>query len=122
MNTLFMNEFFKKIQSDKIIWFSFIFSFLFILLGLLPSVFFYSKLPPVIPLFNQMPWGETRLSEKQNIFILPAVALFIFIANFSIAFFLYEKMPLVCRILCTTSLLVCFLTLLLIMRTIVIII
>lgn len=121
-NTLFMNAFIKKIKSDKIIWFSFILSFLLVLISLIYIALFYSKLPPVIPLFNQMPWGEARLAEKQNIFILPAISLFIFVTNFCIAFFVYEKMPLVCRILCATSLLVCLLTLLLIMRTIVIIV
>lgn len=120
-NMLFMREFIKKIQSDKIIGFSFLFSLFLILLSLLPIVLFYSKLPPVIPLFNQMPWGEERLSEKQNILILPAIALFVFIANFSIASFLYEKMPLVCRIIFTTSLLVCLLTMLVVMRTILVV-
>lgn len=116
-----MREFIKKIQSDKIIGFSFLFSLFLILLSLLAIVLFYSKLPPVIPLFNQMPWGEERLSEKQNIFILPAIALFVFIANFSIASFLYEKMPLVCRIIFTTSLLVCLLMMLVVMRTILVV-
>lgn len=113
-----MNAFIKKIQSDKIMWFSFIFSFFLVAVSLLFIAFFYKQLPPVIPLFNQMPWGEERLSEKQDIFFPPAVTFFIFIANFSIAFFLYEKMPLVCRMLCTTSLLVCLLMLLVVIRTI----
>lgn len=118
MSMLYMSAFIKKIQSDKMMWFSFILSFLLVLMSLLLIVLFYPQLPPLIPLFNQMPWGEERLSEKQYIFILPTIAFFIFIVNFCIAFFLYEKMPLVCRLLCATSLLVCLLMLLIVTRTI----
>lgn len=118
MIILFMNELIKRIKSDNIISLSILSGLFLIILSLALSLFFYSKLPPVLPLFNQMPWGETRLAQKQDIFLLPAVSFIIFATNSFLASLLYNRMPLLSRMLATTSLLVSILSFLLIVRTI----
>lgn len=76
----------------------------------------YQNLPPFLPLYNQMGWGEPRLDDKPFIFLLPSLTLLILIGNTIFASFLYETMPLVARMLSITNLLVSALTLIFIFR------
>lgn len=112
-----MNVFFKSLSSDKIIIWSFFATLSLILTSLILTIFFYSHLPPVLPLFNQMPWGEARLGTRAQIFIPISIAFLIFIGNLVFSATLYEKMPLVSRIICITSFLISLFTLLFIIRT-----
>lgn len=107
-----------KIASDKIFFWSFLLSLSFILLGAIYTLFSYSKLPPVIPLYNQFPWGEARIGAKIEIFIPGSVAFFIFLINLFLSSYLYKKMPLISRIFCITSLLTNFFALIIVVRLI----
>lgn len=115
---IFMNTFFRKIKSDKTIFFGIITSLILILFSVFYIAFTYSSLPPFIPLFNQMPWGESRIGTKIEIFIPFAITLFVFIINTFISSLLYEKTPLISRMLSMTGLLVCLFTLLFVIRTV----
>lgn len=113
-----MKIFFKNIKSDKILAYGFSISSMFIFLNIIYVIFFYTSLPPAIPLFNQMPWGEARLGTKWQIFIPVFMALLIFIGNLFLSSVFYKKIPLISRMLAVTSFLICFFALLFSARTI----
>jgi hypothetical protein len=117
-----MNLSFKYIISDKIVLLSVIGSLFFIILSLSISGIFYGKLPPFIPIFNQMSWGIARLGTKEELFIPILIAGIIFLLNTLLANSIYEKIPLVARMFCITTLLITLFVLLFTIRTIQIII
>ena len=113
-----MNAFFKEIKEDKILLRGAILTTSIIFLSLASIVFLYSKLPPLIPIFNQMPWGEARIQRTVWIFIVPVIALIIFIINLIFEKLIYKKIPLIARIFSMTALLISILSFLFIIRTI----
>lgn len=113
-----MKKFFKDIKNDRITRLGFVIALLLAVCIFVFTLFKYRGLPPFIPLFNQLPWGSQRLGETPTIFIPLAVVFFIFATNLIIASFVYQKMPLVARILASTSLVVSLLTILFIVKTI----
>lgn len=80
---------------------SFFLSFLIVVIFL----FFYSKLPPKLPLFYSLPWGSSQLSSKQQFFLLPGLIVLITIINTFLASQLHPLQMVLRRIL-TLSLLV----------------
>lgn len=113
-----MNAFFKPIINDKIIFLGFSVSFFLILVAIIYTILTYQQLPPIIPLFNQLPWGEQRLGDKFQVFLPIILALSLNLLNMFLTTYAYNKIPLISRILSTTSFLICILTLLFIIRTI----
>jgi|SRR3990167_400284 len=117
-----MKKYFKYLKQDKLLLRLFILSFLIIVLTFVYIVLFYSKLPPLLPVFNQLPWGVQRLSITPGIFIPSIIVIVILIINIFLAAISYEKSPLIARIFAVTSFLTALLTLLFVMRTITLII
>ena len=78
----------------------------------------YRDLPELLPVFNQLPWGEKRLSTTLGIFIPSLVVLAIYIFNVFASALSYPKSPLIGRMFAVTSFLITLLTLLFIVRTI----
>lgn len=117
-----MNALFKNLQQDKIIFFSSLITVSLIVLNVLMIALFYKNLPPYIPLYNQMPWGEARIGAKIEIFIIPGLILIITIVNFLFSKNYYQKIPLISRLLAVTSFLISFLGFVLVLRIIKIII
>jgi hypothetical protein len=113
-----MKGYLKTIASDKILRFGTLLSLLLIILSLLYSGIMYNSLPPVLPLYNQMPWGEDRLGMKLELFILPGFAFVILLTNTLLAYAIYERMPLVSRALAITCFLVSLIISIFIFRTI----
>lgn len=113
-----MKGLFKKINADKIIRLGTYTSLAFLAIHLLSVGIAFTFLPPYLPLFNQMPWGGDILVVKIEIFIPFAIGLSFFILNLILALQLYEKMPLVSRILSITSLIINILFMIFIIRTI----
>jgi hypothetical protein len=103
-----MNTFFKPIASDKILLLACIgtISLVFLTAGIIALL--YKNLPPFIPLFNQMPWGVARLGTKDQLFIPVFMAFITLVINTTLASSIYEKNPLLARILCITCLLISF--------------
>lgn len=66
-------------------------------------LFVYQSLPSYIPLYHQMPWGEARLGEKEQIFFPLIITLVFVVANLIIAISFYRRMPLLSRIINSTS-------------------
>lgn len=100
-----MKDFFRDILSDQTTKRIFIINLLLVIFTFVLIGFNYRNLPPFIPIFNQLPWGEQRLGSTATIFIPPLIAFIIFICNIIVAGLAYEKIPLVSRMLATVSLL-----------------
>lgn len=117
----FMNAFIKTIQSDKTVFLSLVFAVLLTLLHLSYLAFSYASLPPLLPLFHQMPWGEGRLGAKPQIVFPVTLAVVTIALNALLAGRLYERLPLLARILALTTLLVSVLGFLFSVRTVLLI-
>lgn len=113
-----MKEFFKDVTSDKLTYRVFIATLFFILLPLPYILFFYRNLPPYLPVFNQLPWGQPRLAPSWGIFIPSLISLCILIANVILSSVLYKKTPLVSRMLAVISFIIAILTFLFVFRTV----
>lgn len=114
----FMNGFFKNIKEDRLIFRGFILTFAIVILSVLYIFLYYKRIPPLVPLFNQMPWGEERIARKIWIFSLPILSFVIFVFNLGFSSLVYKKNPLIPRLLVVTSFLISILTLLFLVRTI----
>ncbi len=113
-----MKEYFKYLKQDKLLKRLFLVSFILIVLTVLYVLLNYRDLPPLLPVFNQLPWGEKRLSSTPGIFIPLVVELGIFVFNIFASALSYPKSPLIARMFAVTSFLISLLTLLFIIRTI----
>src|SRR6185436_16333977 len=98
-----MKRFFKNITADKITYRGFIISFLTWIISAGFIAAFYRRLPPYIPVFNQLPWGEERIIETVGIFIPLGIYIGIFIFNLIFTSLVYEKSPLIARIVAATT-------------------
>lgn len=113
-----MKEFFKDLKSDKLTYRVFISTIFFLLLPLPYILFFYRNLPPYLPVFNQLPWGQPRLAPTWGVFIPSLISLCILITNVILSSILYKKTPLVSRMLAVISFIITILTLLFVFRTV----
>ena len=117
-----MKKYFSYLKQDRLVLRLFILAFILILITFIFTLFNYSKLPPLLPVFNQLPWGEQRLSQTTGIFIPTLIVLLIFIINIFISAVIYQRSPLLSRMFAVTSFLTSLLTLLFIIRTITLIV
>lgn len=116
-----MKDFFKDISSDKTIILAFFISGSFIITTVIFILFSYTRLPPFLPIFNQLPWGEQRLGTRETIFIPVLAALLILTINIFTSSITYKKIPLIARMLAATSLLTSILIFLFVVKTIILI-
>jgi hypothetical protein len=113
-----MNGIIKFLSSDRTIWLSTIVSLGLLFISLALSGLFYTNLPPLVPIFNQLPWGTDRLVSKLGLFIPIIISLLILITNVFVTRHIYVKMPITARMLNVTTFLLSFLTLFFVFRTI----
>lgn len=99
-----MKEFFKDVLTDNITKLGFLVSFIIITLAVISVALSYHNLPPFLPIFNQLPWGEKRLGTTIQIFIPILIPLAIFLLNFITSPLFYKKNPLISRMLAVISL------------------
>ncbi len=111
-----MNVYFKQIKADRILSISTIATLFFTFVNIVSVITLYQQLPHVLPLFNQMPWGEERLGTKEQLFIPIVFAVGIFCLNLFISMHIYKAIPLVARILSVTTMLIAFFVFLFIMQ------
>lgn len=100
-----MNVNFNHIFKDKSIRYSLFLAGALCMLQVIFISVFYFKLPPVIPLFNSLPWGESRLSPVQTFFMVPALLLIFVIINAFLAGNTHRRYALVSRMLALNILL-----------------
>ncbi|MCW1949181.1 MAG: hypothetical protein KIH89_001900 [Candidatus Shapirobacteria bacterium] len=69
----------------------------------------FTLLPPQVPLYYSLPWGDSQLANNSSLFMLPTISIVILFIDslFSVSFF--KNLPLLSRLSVTTSLLVSFL-------------
>ena len=113
-----MKETIKHIRADKIIKWALYSSLFLLFLQIVLILIIYTSLPPVIPLFNQLPWGEARLGSRMEIFLPIIIVFAFFIVNFLLLAKLYERLPLVSRIIGITMMLITLLSFIFTIRTI----
>lgn len=114
----FMKDFFKDIKGDKTITSVYLINIFFMIASVVYILFFYGKLPPFVPIFNQLPWGEQRLGSQIAIFIPILATLLILVANIFTSALIYKRIPLISRMLAAVSLLTGILTFLFSIKTI----
>lgn len=122
MAHIFMNEHFKKLFMDKFVLLSCFGTLAFILFHGLFLLLFFQKLPPIVPLFNQMPWGEARFAPKIQVSIPLGVATVFLFMNLFVSAFLSLSHPLATRLLAATSFLIALFAFIIIIRTVLIVI
>jgi len=95
----------KIVFSDKIIKVSFFASLL--LTGISSAIIavFYTKLPPLIPFYNSMPWGEGRLAPSHFILAFPLLFIAIIVINILVSLRVHNNYMLLSRILSVNALL-----------------
>ncbi len=91
---------------DKVVKTCVLISFSINLLILLLTVISKPFLPPYIPLFNSLPWGESRLARPEFVFLIPTMMIFIFFINTLICSSFYSRNALMSRILSFNALVV----------------
>lgn len=112
-----MKEILSLIRNDKILNRFYLASLGLIGITILYILFIFKNLPPVIPMFNQLPWGEERLGPAISIFLPDIIVGTIFILNLILSGLFYSRTPLISRILAVTCFLIALLTFLFIFRT-----
>jgi len=113
-----MNVSIKYIKADKILLYGFLFAIFLLLCTVIFILTFYRHLPPFLPLFNQLSWGDIRLGTKNQLYIPVCIGVLILIGNSILTSVFYEKMPLVSRILCITAVLAALFIFIFTVRTI----
>jgi hypothetical protein len=112
-----MNEVSNLVKSDKIIRWGMTFSLALLILQAIILGIFFLQLPPLVPLFNQLPWGDTRLGANYEIFLPLVITTVFFLFNYFLLRKLYVTMPLVSRVIGITTLLAALLSFIFIIRT-----
>ncbi len=83
--------------------------FIFLELGLL--VIKFNSLPPQVPLYFSLPWGDQRLTSVSSLFLLPSFSILILVLNNFISQILFTTSLLLSRLLVVFSLVFSFLSL-----------
>lgn len=97
-----MNVLTSDLKKDKTIVSILMIAGFFTIMNVLLCVIYYGSLPPVIPLYNQMPWGQERLGQQEQIFIPVLIPLILLIVNSVVSSAIYSKIPLAARMLSVT--------------------
>ncbi len=113
-----MNEVSKLVKADKIVRWGMTFSLILLLFQAGIIAVFYLKLPPLLPLFNQLPWGEERLGATYELLLPFIITTVFFLFNYILLRKLYITTPLISRIIGITTLLSSLLTFIFVVRTI----
>lgn len=116
-----MKNFINNIKADQWVFRGFNISLILTFLTIIFILLNYRNLPPLMPIFNQLPWGTQRLTETIGIFIPIIVFGIVFLINIIFASFVYSKNPLIARIVSAITFIISILNLLFIVRTILVI-
>lgn len=123
MELIFMRNFINEIKKDRITFNIFLFSFVIGIVHLIYVLINYKKIPPLIPIFNQLPWGNERLTQTNGIFIPIFLFLCVYVFNFCFVLFLYKRNnPLLGRIIASVTLLLSVVSFIFIVKTILLVV
>lgn len=76
----------------------------FIIIQVSYIIFRLNDIPPQIPLYYSLPWGESQLASATSLFILPGSSLFFLFINNLLAVFYLNTHSLMSRLLIVFSL------------------
>lgn len=113
-----MKNFINKLVSDKLAFRGFTISLILMLLTFIYTLISYHNLPPFVPIFNQLPWGNDRITPTLGIFIPTIVFAIVFFFNIIFTSLVYSKNPLIARIVAAVTIILALLNFLFIIRTI----
>jgi hypothetical protein len=108
---------FKLLINDRVVRHTLSATLLLIVLSLLFITLTYNHLPPVMPIYNQLPWGIERLSSRLTIFLPTAVTATFLVGNTLLIQLIYDSSPLLARILGVTNALIGLLSFIFTVRT-----
>lgn len=100
----------KILKDDKSVQKLYLVTFLTYFIMIIILTLKWSVLPPEIPLFYSLPWGQDQLAQNWQILLLPLGSLAIIFINTFLSLFFVGKETLMVRILIGTSTFVCILT------------
>lgn len=89
-------------RSDKFISFSLIISTILSFLVLTIYLIYYPLLPPKLPLFYSLPWGQSQLVAKPEFVLLPGMLLILTLVNSLIVYHLHESQEVLKKMLMST--------------------
>lgn len=112
-----MKELLEDLRADSLIWRGTLLTIAILIISIVYTAFIYHLLPPVIPLFNQLPWGQERLAEKIGIILPVGFTLCAVIVNNVLATTLQKTLPLVGRLLIITSIILTILLMIFLIKT-----
>lgn len=116
-----MKKYFEYVRRDRLIFRLFTSAFVSLLVTAIISLISFPKLPPLIPIFNQLPWGPERLSGNFGIFIPSLLVFVISILNLILCGYIYSNSALLSRIFAFTTFLLSLLNFLFVVRTVLLI-
>lgn len=95
-----------KINSRILRW-----NIIFIIIQIAFLFWKFNLLPPQVPLYYSLPWGESQLAQASLLFIFPTISLILLLINHLFAISLNKTSLLLSRILLIISLIFSFLSL-----------
>ena len=95
-----------KINSKIFRW-----NIIFIILQIAFLFWKFNLLPPQIPLYYSLPWGESQLAQTSMLFVFPVISLVLLFINHLFAISLIKTSSLLSGILLAISLIFSFLSL-----------
>lgn len=98
-----MKSAFRTIFKDKIIIWSTLLSLVLLVSIAVYIAVVYQQLPPILPLYNRMAWGYSRLGSKPEILIPFGITLLLGCVNIYISALVYNKAVLVGRMIGATT-------------------
>jgi hypothetical protein len=113
-----MKNFFNNIVADKLALRGFLISFILMLLTIIYILINYSSLPPFLPIFNQLPWGNERLTSTLGIAISTVIFGLVFLFNIIFTSLVYNKSPLIARLVAAVTLIIAVMNFLYIIKLI----
>lgn len=104
-----MNGRIKLVTKDRFIIYTSIVTFIFLTASVLLIITSFRSLPPLVPVFNSMPWGISRLYDSVIVLTFPLILVGVVFLNTIIYLLIYKKYTLLSRIISFNSLLFCLL-------------
>ena len=98
----------QEFSKDRFLFFIFIFCIFLFLIESSLILTSFGKLPPQVPIFFSLPWGNSYLAPTIFLWLLPAISFLVFILNSFVSLFFLENDKFLKRVIFCASLLLVF--------------
>lgn len=82
---------------------SYISALLLIIIMIVAISLLFGKMPPSVPLYFTLPWGETRLAPKIMLYLLPGISMVFLSFNLGLGRLAAKLSPLLPRVLAVST-------------------